>query len=199
MGVVLSAITHWAGEWLPQWLNHSCYIPFQQGHWYFTAWRKSCTFLSLSLQAHMWALITVGFWRTSVRGNRMGRGDRLLSPAQLWHFGFRINWQASENCQAYSIFPPISRSWALHSLNALHCTAFHISEHSCFRSFVAFLQAFLRIMVFCHGNVTRETKDVRWAFFASNRELKYYKAHCKRQKQSLLRDRTGLRVDFLYL
>lgn len=34
-------------------------------------------------------------------------------------------------------------------------------------------------------------------FFVSNRELKYYRAHCKRQNQSLLRDRTGLSVDSL--
>lgn len=80
MVVVVSAITHWAGEWLPewlpQWLNHSCYILFQQGHWHFTARGKSCTFLSVSLHAHTWAPVTAVSWRTSVRGNRIRRGDK---------------------------------------------------------------------------------------------------------------------------
>lgn len=172
MGVVLSAITHWAGELLPQWLNHSCYIPFQQGHWYFTAWRKSCTFLSLSLQAHMWALITVGFWRTSVRGNRMGRGDRLLSPAQLWHFGFRINWQASENCQAYSIVPPVSRYWALHSLHALHCLS-HLWAQL-LQEFCCFLAGIFKD----HGGLpwegSKRVKRCQMSFFCQQQRIKIW-------------------------
>ena len=142
----------------PVTVNHSRYVLFQQGPWNLAALGKSHTFHSVSFHAHTWALVTVS-WRSSVRGKGIGRGDKGFVCSTTLTLWFRNQLAKVRKLPSWL---HLSTHFQVLSSTFIASTPLPLmSEHSCFVSFVAFLQSFLRITLACHRMAPREAKDVR--------------------------------------